>query len=164
MSGARSFFIRCVPLGVVPRNERGYEVPSLAADAVLVRGEEVLLIRRGNDPFEGSWALPGGFVEVGETVEEACRRELLEETGVSGRLIGLIGVYSDPERDPRGHVVSTSFLVRLEAEEGEAEVSAGSDAAHAAWHALENPPALAFDHGRILADARRMVETLRRDG
>lgn len=148
----------------MPTNKRGFDVPSLAADAVLVHEADVLLIQRGNDPFEGAWALPGGFVEVGETVEEACNRELQEETGISGRLIGLIGVYSDPARDPRGHVVSTSFLARLENPEDVDAVSGGSDAAHAAWHPLKDPPELAFDHGDILADARRMVATLRPEG
>ncbi len=144
----------------MPRNERGFEVPSLAADAVVIHEGEVLLIERGSPPFEGAWALPGGFVEVGETVEAACKRELREETGVSGRLVGLIGVYSDPGRDPRGHVVSTAFLAAL-ADEDDGQAVAGSDAANATWHALSDPPELAFDHGIILEDARRMVAKLR---
>ncbi len=144
----------------MPKNERGYQVPSLAADGVVVRGDEVLLIQRGSAPFEGSWALPGGFVEVGETVEEACRRELREETGLEARLLGIVGVYSDPERDPRGHVVSVTFLATVQRG---AEPEAASDAAGAAWHPLTDPPALAFDHADILDDALTMVQTLRMD-
>lgn len=144
----------------MPVNERGYEVPTLATDAVVVDRDQVLLIQRGNPPFEGAWALPGGFVEVGETVEDACSRELDEETGLTAELIGLVGVYSDPGRDPRGHVVSAPYLARLDPSSGEREPRAADDAADAAWFELDDPPELAFDHDEILDDARRMVETL----
>jgi 8-oxo-dGTP diphosphatase len=78
--------------------------PRLATDCVVFDGRgRALLVRRANPPFKGSYALPGGFVEIGETVETACRRELLEETGVIARRLKLVGVYADPHRDPRGH-------------------------------------------------------------
>ncbi|WP_083567808.1 NUDIX hydrolase [Hyphomicrobium sp. CS1GBMeth3] len=85
------------------------ETPLLTVDCVAFdsRGR-VLLIRRNNAPFSGHLALPGGFVDVGETVEEACRRELAEETGIKARALTLVGVYSDPERDPRGHGRATT--------------------------------------------------------
>ena len=82
------------------------KTPALATDCVVIDAEErLLLIRRGHPPFKGKYALPGGFVDVGESVEDACRRELREETGVKAGRLELIGVYSDPWRDPRGHVL-----------------------------------------------------------
>lgn len=142
----------------MPTNERGYEVPTLASDAVLVEDGRILLVRRGSEPFAGSWALPGGFVEVGETVEAACVRELAEETGIEAEIEQLVGVYSDPDRDPRGHIVSVTFVVRRTPESDGVEAEGGDDAAEAAWFDLVNPPEMAFDHARILEDA---VETLR---
>jgi 8-oxo-dGTP diphosphatase len=142
----------------VPTNERGYEVPTLATDAVLVEQGRVLLVRRGRDPFAGQWALPGGFVEVGETVETACRRELAEETGIAAEPVELVGVYSDPERDPRGHVVSTPFLVEPTPAAEDLEPTGGDDAAEAGWSPVDDPPAMAFDHDRILADARDVLD------
>ena len=122
--------------------------PRLSVDAVVVRDGRVLLVRRGKPPFEGGWALPGGFVDRGERLEEAVLRELREETGLEGRLLGVVGAYSRPDRDPRGHTVSVVYA--LEAEEGEAV--GADDAAEAAWHDLASPPELAFDHGEVLAD------------
>src|SRR5690606_39615632 len=86
------------------------KTPLLSTDCVVFnpRGE-VLLIKRKNPPFQGQFALPGGFVDVGETVEDACRRELMEETGVRAGRLTLVGVYSDPKRDPRGHTASVVF-------------------------------------------------------
>lgn len=141
----------------MPTNERGYEVPTLATDALLVEEGRVLLVQRGKDPFAGAWALPGGFVEVGETVEAACVRELAEETGIEAEIQRLVGVYSDPERDPRGHVVSAPFLVERASEAG-GEPEGGDDAAEAAWFALDELPAMAFDHGEILADAIEKIQ------
>jgi 8-oxo-dGTP diphosphatase len=126
------------------------QTPALTTDcAVFDRRGRLLLIRRKNPPFEGQYALPGGFVDVGETVEEACRRELKEETGIEAGPLRLIGVYSDPSRDPRGHTCSVAFL----AEVGEAEPKAGDDAAEARWIEDWENVALAFDHRRIIADA-----------
>ncbi len=128
---------------------RGKPAPALAVDAVLTLGERILLIRRGNEPFAGSWALPGGFVECGETVEQAVVREIREETGVEAAVEGVLGVYSEPDRDPRGHVVSVCFVLR-----GEGEPEAGSDAAEVGVFeprvAASLP--LAFDHRRIIMD------------
>ncbi|MGI8650210.1 MAG: NUDIX domain-containing protein, partial [Rubrobacter sp.] len=82
------------------------ETPKLTVDIVLPQSGGVVLIRRRNEPFEGQWCLPGGFVEVGESVEAAAVREMREETGLDVKLERLVGVYSDPERDPRGHSVT----------------------------------------------------------
>ena len=126
----------------------GPETPRLVVDVVIPAEEGVVLIRRGSDPFEGQWALPGGFVEVGETVEEAAVREAAEETGLAIELALLVGVYSDPERDPRGHNVSVAFLARVLS----GDLAAGTDAAEVS---VLDPSSveLAFDHARIVADA-----------
>ena len=107
-----------------------------------------MLIKRDNPPYEGCYALPGGFVEVGETVEAAAVREAREETGLSIDLLALVGIYSDPGRDPRGHVVSAAFLAR-----GKGELAAGSDAASGRVFPLTKLPPLAFDHDKIIRDA-----------
>jgi 8-oxo-dGTP diphosphatase len=130
---------------------RRYPGPSLAVDAVWLRRGRVLLVRRGRPPFRGSWALPGGFVEIGETVEAAVLRELREETGLRGRVGPLVGVYSDPTRDPRKHTVSAVFFIHGTG----GNPHGGDDAAAAAWVPVDPMPTLAFDHGRILRDAMR---------
>ena len=90
------------------------KTPALTTDCVVFDAKRrVLLVRRGHPPFKGKYALPGGFVDIGETVEDACRRELMEETGVKVGRLELIGVYSDPGRDPRGHTCSVAFLARV---------------------------------------------------
>jgi 8-oxo-dGTP diphosphatase len=127
----------------------GPETPKIMVDVVVPSEEgHVLLIRRGSDPYEGQWALPGGFVEVGETLEAAAAREAEEETGLEVEIIRLVGVYSDPDRDPRGHNVSVAYLARAQ----EGEPSGASDAAEAAF--LDpSTVELAFDHEKIVADA-----------
>ena len=128
--------------------------PLLTVDCVALDAQgRVLLIKRGHPPFEGHYALPGGFVDVGETVEEACRRELLEETGVKAGKLTLVGVYSDPARDPRGHTVSAAFLTRV----GSVKAIAGDDAAAAEWVAVGPRLKLAFDHRKILRDAFKLA-------
>jgi 8-oxo-dGTP diphosphatase len=129
------------------------KTPLLTADCVVFdRAGRLLLVKRKNPPFKGKYALPGGFVEIGETVEAAALRELQEETGIKGKIVTLIGVYSDPKRDPRGHTVSSAFLVRPKT----TKVVGGDDAASAAfveaWQGLK----LAFDHNRIVADALKL--------
>jgi 8-oxo-dGTP diphosphatase len=129
--------------------------PALTTDAVIFDSKgRVLLVRRGNPPFKGEYALPGGFVDVGETVEEACRRELKEETGIVVGALALVGVYSDPHRDPRGHTCSVVFLGRVA--DG-VTPRAGDDAAAAEWVADWRGLALAFDHAQILRDAERLL-------
>lgn len=128
--------------------------PLLSVDCVVLdAGNRVLLIKRGHPPFEGQYALPGGFVDVGETVEDACRREVLEETGVKVGKLTLVGVYSDPARDPRGHAVAVSFLARVRS----AKATAGDDAAAAEWVDNWQRLKLAFDHKKILKRAMRLA-------
>lgn len=128
--------------------------PALTVDCVVFdANDRLLLIKRGNEPFKGGYALPGGFAEAGETVEAAALRELKEETGVEGVVVGLVGVYSDPDRDPRGHSVSVAFLVDARG----ASPHAGDDAAAAAFMADWRDLSYAFDHAQIIADARKLM-------
>lgn len=131
------------------------ETPALTTDCVVFDEEgRVLLIRRKHPPFQGSYALPGGFVDVGETVEAGCRRELREETGLQVGTLTLIGVYSDPTRDPRGHTCSVAYL----GANVSGALQAGDDAASAEWVSDWRAAALAFDHALILADAERLLK------
>lgn len=128
--------------------------PLLAVDCVVLdRASRVLLIRRRNPPCRGWFALPGGFVEIGETVEAACRRELHEETGIEVGRLRLVGVYSSPDRDPRGHICSVAFLARAKG----GKIAAGDDAAAAEWVGDWRQAELAFDHREIITDAIRLV-------
>ncbi|MGW6446974.1 NUDIX hydrolase [Lentzea sp. NPDC055074] len=116
-----------------------------------VRGDALcaLLVRRGEEPYLGQWALPGGFVRVDESVDAAAGRELAEETSVSGLHLEQLGTYGEPGRDPRMRVVSVAYLAL--APDLPVPV-AGSDAAAASWVAVEEVSGLAFDHARILSD------------
>jgi 8-oxo-dGTP diphosphatase len=124
--------------------------PALTADVVALAPAAVLLIQRARDPFAGSWALPGGFVEAGERVREAAARELAEETSIDAGALELLGVYDTPERDPRGPTVSVTYLLRCDRE---LAARGGDDAGDARWFALDELPPLAFDHATIVADA-----------
>ena len=128
----------------------------MTADGIVVRGNEILVIRRRKEPFKGSYALPGGFLEYGEKVEECVVREVLEETGLKTGIVGLVGVYSAPDRDPRGHFVTAVY--HLQPLSG--VVKAGDDASSAEWVPLDRLPKLAFDHGSIVQEflAKRRTE------
>ena len=118
----------------------------------------VLLIQRGNPPFQDAWALPGGFIEIEETLVESAHRELEEETGLTGIDLKQFMTYGDPGRDPRGRTISVVFLGF--AEPSNTLVSAGDDARSAAWYFLENLPQLAFDHDEIL---QQLIQKLNND-
>jgi 8-oxo-dGTP diphosphatase len=130
-----------------------YQNPALAVDALWVRNGRVLLVLRGRAPFRGRWALPGGFVELRETVEEAVVRELFEETGLRARPTGLVGVYSGPHRDPRKPTTSVVFHMRGRG----GTPKGGDDATEARWIPVEGAGELAFDHNLILRDALRQI-------
>ena len=130
-----------------------YRNPALTVDGVLIEGGKILLIKRGREPFKGKWALPGGFVEYGERVEDAVVREFREETSIETGIKALVGVYSDPKRDPRGHTVSIAYL--LEKKGG--ELRGGDDASDARFFSIEEMPELAFDHAKIIEDALRIM-------
>jgi 8-oxo-dGTP diphosphatase len=127
--------------------------PLLTVDVIIRRRDgSLVLVKRLNPPFKDFYAIPGGFVEYGETVEDAAVREAKEETGLNVRIRRLVGVYSDPNRDPRGHVVTIAYL----AEEISGELRAGGDAGEVeAFKGL--PSKLAFDHRKILRDALRLA-------
>ena len=134
-----------------------YANPTPTVDVVLRVGESgVALIRRRNPP--SGWALPGGFVDEGESAEQAARRELLEEVGVDVDLQGLLGVYSHPERDPRKHTLSVAFTAGLE---DSSLLRAGDDAGDVQVFDLRDLPEMAFDHERILSD---YLDRLRGEG
>lgn len=124
-----------------------YRKPSLTTDGILVVDSKILLVRRKNEPFRGRYALPGGFVEYGETVEHCVVREVGEETGLKVRIDRLLGVYSAPGRDPRGHTVSVVFVLQQEG-----GTLADSEETHAEWFPLGGMPTLAFDHDSIISD------------
>lgn len=128
--------------------------PRLTVDAwIRDRRGRLLLVRRGGPPFKGSWALPGGFCDVGETTEECGAREVAEETGVKVRIGRLLGVYSDPTRDPRGHTVTVLY----EARPIRGVARGGDDAAEARWFTRREVEKLdlAFDHGKIVREQLR---------
>jgi 8-oxo-dGTP diphosphatase len=129
--------------------------PMLTVDTVVLTRDatpSVLLVQRENPPFAGNWALPGGFVDEGERVVSAARRELEEETGLCAERIEMLGVYDTPGRDPRGWTVSVVYLARVPVR---AEVKGGDDARDARWFTVAGLPELAFDHAAIVADALR---------
>jgi 8-oxo-dGTP diphosphatase len=132
------------------------ETPLLAVDIIVSpKPGRVLLIRRANPPL--GWALPGGFVDVGESAEQAAVREAREETGLEISLDGIVGVYSDPGRDPRGHTLSVVYAARAEG-----RAKAGDDAAACRVFPLETVPAnICFDHGLILSHYRQYGRGLR---
>lgn len=133
------------------------ETPLVAVDLIIELldrpNRPIVLIERKHEPL--GWALPGGFVDIGESVEAAAIREAAEETNLSVSLETLLGVYSDPHRDPRGHAVSVVYIAN-----GQGEVTAMDDAAAIkSFELAELPTALAFDHTKILRDYRTYRET-----
>ena len=137
--------------------------PSVTVDVVVVARvhgrPSVLLVKRKNPPFAGCWAIPGGFVEPDEPLEEAARRELQEETGALSVRMEQIHTFGDPGRDPRGWTISVAYLATLSDDEVQAwRPRAGSDADEVGWFDLDELPVLAFDHGEILTYARRVLD------
>ncbi|NJD06023.1 MAG: NUDIX hydrolase [Methylococcaceae bacterium] len=131
--------------------------PLLAADALIQLvdrpGKPIVLIERANPPH--GWAVPGGFVDVGESLEAAAVREAKEETCLDVTLVALLGIYSNPARDPRGHTVTAVYVA-----EATGTPEAADDARHLDVFTLDRLPApLAFDHAQVLADFRRFRET-----
>jgi len=137
-----------------------YRNPTPTVDAILFnkKSGEILLIQRKNPPFEGWYALPGGFVDYGETVEDACKSEVLEETSLRVKSLYLFGVYSDPERDPRGHTISVAFFAPMD---DFSDARAGDDAQNIKIFNIRDIKKLdmAFDHGKILDDFLKYIES-----
>ena len=138
-----------------------YPRPAVTTDCVIFAedardGLSVLLVERGNEPFKGCWAFPGGFLNMDETVEEGALRELKEETGFDVKidLLEQLGCFSDVDRDPRGRTISIAFYALVQ----KGTVTAGDDAAAARWFPVDRVPPLAFDHAKILQAALKRLE------
>lgn len=130
-----------------------YPRPAVTADCVVITKEaepKVLLIERGEDPYKGSWAFPGGFLNMDETTEQCAIRELEEETGMKIQELQQIGAYSKVDRDPRGRTITVAYLAVIDSP---CEVTGQDDAAKAEWFPLDALPKLAFDHDDIMRDA-----------
>ena len=137
-----------------------YEHMAVTTDCVIFTYEDrqlkVLLVRRGGEPFKGCWAFPGGFLQNKETAVDGALRELREETGLEAAAIGELGIFSDPDRDPRERVITIAYYALVKP----SEVFGGDDAEDAAWFPIDALPELAFDHRKIFEAA---MERLRRD-
>lgn len=137
-----------------------YPRPSVTVDNVIFTFDErllkVLLIKRKSDPFRGEWALPGGFVNIDESLEEAARRELKEETGLKNAYVEQFFTFGDVDRDPRGRVLSVGFyaLVKIE----ETNLAPDTDASDVQWYPAYDLPELAFDHALIIDKALNMLK------
>ena len=141
--------------------EEQHRNPTPTVDTIIQKDSQILLIKRKNEPFKGYFALPGGFVNEGERVEDAAKREAEEETSLDIKLIDILGVYSDPDRDPRGHIMSTVFIGKILHSNGKVEALAQDDAAAINWINLEEVEkiSLAFDHKKILSDYKKWQQS-----
>ncbi len=142
-----------------------YRNPALTVDGVVLNHQvhglmgdtySILLVERGRNPFKGRYALPGGFVDYDEDIEDAIHREIEEETGLSGLPFRQFRTFGKPGRDPRGHTVSVVYVAVIIGEPP--EVVGGDDAASASWFPISRLPDLAFDHAHILG---KVLETLK---
>jgi 8-oxo-dGTP diphosphatase len=131
--------------------ENEWRKPSVTADGIVVKGNKLLLIKRGRDPYKGAYALPGGFLEYGERAEDCIVREVREETGLATEVVDLVGLYSDPDRDPRGHFVTAVYHLRAVG----GRLRAGDDAESAEWVPMDRLPRFAFDHEKVVKDFLR---------
>jgi len=129
-----------------------YPRPAVTADIIILKTvnqqRSVLLIERKNPPFEGKWALPGGFMEMDEALETTALRELLEETGITGVELQQFHTFSKVDRDPRHRTITTVFIGN--ADEKTPEPQAGDDAANVQWFPVQGLPPLAFDHEEVM--------------
>jgi mutator protein MutT len=131
-----------------------YKNPIPTVDAIIQKStNSILLVKRSKDPFKNQFALPGGFVNEGETIEEAIKREVYEETSLEVHPIDILGVYSDPKRDPRGHIMTVVFIVLII----RGNPSAGDDAKEISWIPIEkiSDIKVAFDHKLVIHDYLR---------
>jgi 8-oxo-dGTP diphosphatase len=135
-------------------NEKHYKNPTPTVDAVIQKNSQILLIERKKEPFKGYLVLPGGFVNEGERVEDAAKREVKEETSLDIVLLEILGVYSEPGRDPRGHVMSTVFIGKISKRSYKADAIAQDDAAAIEWLNIDEVvnTRFGFDHRRIITD------------
>ncbi len=136
-----------------------YPRPAVTADVVVLAGrpenQHLLLIKRLYPPFKGQWALPGGFVDLDENLDETPARELAEETGLTGLSMVQVGAFGEVNRDPRHRTITVAYLARVEEC---LPVTGGDDAQQARWFPVSELPPLAFDHSKIIEKALRFVE------
>jgi 8-oxo-dGTP diphosphatase len=138
-----------------------YPRPMVTADVAVFRLEaepQILLVKRRDPPYQDMWALPGGFMEMNETLEAAARRELEEETGIRGGEMIRFETYDAPDRDPRGRTITQVFVTVWKPELG--EPAAGSDARELAWFSVAGLPPLAFDHAEIIRDVIQIIREI----
>lgn len=136
--------------------------PALTVDILLFHRDEnhdwnILLIKRKHEPFKDQWAFPGGFVDIDEKIDVAARRELEEETGMTNVNLERLGIYDDPDRDPRGRAISVAYTGILNEK---CSATASDDALDAEWFAIDKLPDLAFDHQQILMDGRKKIDAI----
>ena len=130
-----------------------HKSPKVTVDGIILEDGAILLIKRRNTPFKGKWALPGGFVEYGEKTEDAVVREVFEETGLKTKISRLVGVYSDPKRDPRGHTITIAYTLEICG----GNIKSGDDASDVKKFNTDNLPELSFDHDCIIQDVLRRI-------
>lgn len=143
-------------------SEKQSNNPVPVVDVIIQQDSEVLFAKRKKDPFKDYLGLPGGFVNIGETIEEAARREVKEETSLDIELTDILGIYSDPQRDPRGHIMSTVFVGRVpSSENAKNKAIARDDASQLEWIDLQTigDKNLAFDHKIILSNYKKWKES-----
>lgn len=146
----------CVNLG-----KQQHKNPTPTVDTIIQKGTKVLLVERKRDPFKQMMVLPGGFINEGERAEDAAIREVKEETSLDIVLDNILGVYSDPSRDPRGHIMSTVFIGKISDKSDKKEPIAGDDAATTKWVdlvAIEEEQ-FGFDHKKILMDYKEWKQS-----
>ncbi len=137
--------------------DKQHKNPIPTVDTIIQRESQILFVKRKKDPFKDRLAFPGGFVNEGEKVEDAAKREVKEETSLDVDLDGILGVYSDPNRDPRGHIMSTVFIGKISNNSNNTEPLAGDDAAAIKWVDIEtiDSEMFGFDHKKILLDFKK---------
>ncbi len=142
-------------------SDKQHKNPIPTVDTIVQRNSQILFVKRKKEPFKDRLALPGGFINEGERVEDAAIREVREETSLDIELDNILGVYSDPNRDPRGHIMSTVFIGKISTDSNITEPTAGDDAAAIKWISLEtiNNENFAFDHKKILLDYEKWKQT-----
>lgn len=137
-----------------------YPRPAVTVDIIIIintaQGKKILLIQRGIEPFQGKWALPGGFVEIDETLKQAAIRELKEETGLDNISLTQFKTFGDPNRDPRHRTISIVFY-NTQKSESNLKPIAGDDASNVKWFHISDLPDLAFDHNRIINEAIKFL-------
>ena len=131
-----------------------YKSPKITVDGIIIKDDKIILIKRKYEPYKNSCALPGGYIEYNEKAEDAIIREIFEETGIKTKINKLIGVYSDPKRDPRGHTISIIYELKII----NGKIKSGDDASEVDFFKFDNiPEKLSFDHKKIISDYLKEV-------